>query len=160
VQPGWDGDRPPALKFDDERKARFLATLEEHGMVTIAARAAAVTTDTVYKHREADEAFAKAWEEACAAYCDRLEMEAYRRALKAWTSPQAHSLQDATMPVTGPCRRHRTPIDAQDGSRPRHWSTKVTMTASSELSGSQPWGNSISIRCCQPRMSVPGRGGS
>lgn len=82
-----DVAEPPALKFDDERKATFLAALEAHGMVTTAARAAAVTTDTVYKHRKADEAFAHAWAEAYAAYCDRLEMEAYRRAVDGVDEP-------------------------------------------------------------------------
>jgi hypothetical protein len=56
-------------------------------MVTTAARAAAVSTETVYQHRKADEAFAQAWAEAYAAYCDRLEMEAYRRAVDGVDEP-------------------------------------------------------------------------
>jgi hypothetical protein len=75
------------IRFDDERKVTFLAALEAHGMVTTAARAAAITTETVYQHRKADEAFAQAWAEAYAAYCDRLEMEAYRRAVDGVDEP-------------------------------------------------------------------------
>jgi hypothetical protein len=79
--------RPPARKFDAERKATFLTALEAHGMVTTAARAAAITSHTVHEHRKADEAFAQAWVQAYAAYCDRLEMEAYRRAVEGVDEP-------------------------------------------------------------------------
>jgi hypothetical protein len=66
----------------------------------------------------------------------------------------AYSLQDASVPVTGPCSRethegitairNERDLDAQEGARPRHRSTKATMTGSSGPSGSQPSGSSAS----------------
>lgn len=81
---GWRGEMCRAYKFGDERKSQFLAALEETGMVTTSAMAAGVHTETPYAHRDKDPAFAKAWEDALNKYRDRLEIEAYRRAVVGW----------------------------------------------------------------------------
>jgi len=62
------------------RKKRFLAVLAAGHSVMTAAEAAGVARQTVYRWRQEDEAFARAWDEAIEAGTDRLEDEALRRA--------------------------------------------------------------------------------
>lgn len=78
--------RNPTI-FNDDRKRVFLRLLEDIGTVSKAARGAGVVTSTVYKHRNDDAEFAEAWDEARAMYCDRLEEEAYRRAVEGTEKP-------------------------------------------------------------------------
>lgn len=65
----------------DRARARFLDVLRESCNVSAAARAAGVNRRTPYKWREDDDEFAEAWEEAEATARDRLEEEAWRRAI-------------------------------------------------------------------------------
>jgi hypothetical protein len=59
----------------------FLAALRDCGNVRAATKAAQVDRSTPYKLRDADPAFAKAWDEAMHDAADVLEAEARRRAI-------------------------------------------------------------------------------
>lgn len=65
----------------------FLTILAESGIVTTACEAAGVDRSTVYLRRDADPAFAAAWEQALEDAADRLEAEARRRAYEGWDEP-------------------------------------------------------------------------
>ncbi len=75
------------LRIAGRRTKRFLATLAESGNVTVAAQAAGVSRSGVYVQRQLDDAFAKAWEEAEEVAADRLEAEAWRRAVEGVAEP-------------------------------------------------------------------------
>lgn len=66
---------------------KFLHELAESGSVTKAAKAADVARQTVYEWREADAAFAAAWDQAIEIATDALEEEARRRAKDGWEEP-------------------------------------------------------------------------
>lgn len=59
----------------------FLALLRETGNVSAAARAAGTCRSRCYEWRRRDQAFANAWADALEEAADRLEMEAFRRAV-------------------------------------------------------------------------------
>ena len=59
----------------------FLTALREWPVVQHACDAAQVDRAAVYRRRQTDEAFAKAWEDAMEAGVDRAEREAFRRAV-------------------------------------------------------------------------------
>ncbi|MEC7236857.1 MAG: hypothetical protein VXW17_02435, partial [Pseudomonadota bacterium] len=59
----------------------FLAQLRETGNVSAAARAAGTCRSRCYEGRRRDPAFAAAWADALEEAADRLEMEAFRRAV-------------------------------------------------------------------------------
>lgn len=63
-------------------KGRFLAWHRMGNSVSKAARVAGVDRRTVYRWRDRDPEFAKAWKEARAGLVEDLEMEAYDRAFK------------------------------------------------------------------------------
>jgi hypothetical protein len=63
------------------KKEAFLAHLGVSGNISAAASAAGVDRKTPYNWREADPAFAAAWDAQCEAGLDELEREAARRAL-------------------------------------------------------------------------------
>jgi hypothetical protein len=60
----------------------FLAQLRETGNVSAAARAAGTCRSRCYEWRRRDQAFAADWADALEEAADRLEMEAFRRAVK------------------------------------------------------------------------------
>ena len=60
---------------------RFLAVLRETGNVSAAARQAGTSRSVCYRHRRRHAGFAAAWEDAVEEAADRLEMEAFRRAV-------------------------------------------------------------------------------
>lgn len=66
--------------LSDRVKALFLEELARTGNVSAAARAADRTRQAFYAHRDVDEAFSEAWEDAIHQATDRLELEARRRA--------------------------------------------------------------------------------
>jgi hypothetical protein len=78
---------PTKRRVTARRQQRFLAALAETGNITLAARAAAVPRSSIYEHRAADAAFAKAWEEAEQIAADRLEAEAWRRGVDGVPEP-------------------------------------------------------------------------
>ena len=59
----------------------FLAQLRETGNVSAAARAAGTCRSRCYEWRQRDRTFAAAWADALEEAADRLEMEAFRRAV-------------------------------------------------------------------------------
>lgn len=65
----------------------FLEALAGGASITRSAQAAAVGRTTVYEWREADEAFAAAWDDALEAGSDLLEDEARRRAVEGVERP-------------------------------------------------------------------------
>lgn len=70
LSPNWDRNDPAsnwylgARKLNDERRAIFLAKLEEHGRIGIACRWAGVNRSTVNDHRKMDPDFDAACKEA------------------------------------------------------------------------------------------------
>ncbi len=69
------------------RRRRFLEYLESTGHVLRSAAAAGASIRAFYKWREDDWAFAADWEAALECAIDRLEDEAFRRALQGVTVP-------------------------------------------------------------------------
>lgn len=65
----------------------FLEVLGKTANVTEAARSAGIGRMTAYDWRAADEAFAKAWDDALEVSVDALEAEARRRAVEGWEEP-------------------------------------------------------------------------
>lgn len=65
----------------------FLEVLGKTANVTEAARSAGIGRMTAYDWRSADEAFAKAWDDALEVSVDALEAEARRRAVEGWEEP-------------------------------------------------------------------------
>jgi hypothetical protein len=71
-----------------EKGEKFLKKLRETGgNVSRACKAEGIGRRTAYEWRAADEAFARAWDEAVEAGLDDLEQEAYRRAFKGTRKP-------------------------------------------------------------------------
>lgn len=68
-------------------KPIFLAALAELPVVTHACNAAGINRSTVSRAREADEDFAKAWDEAMEQGIDKAEQEAFRRAVVGFEEP-------------------------------------------------------------------------
>lgn len=71
----------------------FLAALREWPIVQHACDAVGILRCTAYRARQADEAFAKAWEEAMDAGVDRAEHEAFRRAVQGLEEPVVYQGQ-------------------------------------------------------------------
>ena len=67
---------PPGLQ------EAFLAQLRETGNVSAAARVAGTCRSRCYEWRRRDRVFAAAWADALEEAADRLEMEAFRRAVR------------------------------------------------------------------------------
>lgn len=74
-------------KRTDAREKKFLDVLRETCNVSEAANAAGVARRTVYEWRDADDAFRAAWDEAEQVAADRLEREAWRRAVEGTDKP-------------------------------------------------------------------------
>jgi hypothetical protein len=75
------------FRITGQRSRRFLETLAETGNVTAAAAAAGISRGGAYDHRQIDDAFAAAWREAEEIAADRLESEAWRRAVDGVSEP-------------------------------------------------------------------------
>lgn len=67
--------------FCERRRKLFLKALERNGVVTDACEIAEVSPDTVYSARDRNPVFRKQMERARGKAIDRLEKEAYRRAV-------------------------------------------------------------------------------
>ena len=68
---GWEGD--------------FLAAMRDNGILRVACQLARISSTTVYRRRESDPAFAKAYVEAQSMAVDILESAAWTRAVKGVT---------------------------------------------------------------------------
>src|SRR5205809_104871 len=75
------------LKLTKPRQQRFLTTLAATGNVSVAVALAGTSRTRVYQLRRADAAFAERWEEAEQIAADRLEQEAWRRAVEGVQEP-------------------------------------------------------------------------
>ena len=78
---------PGRKKLVGARRARFIAALGETGNVAEAARRVGIGRTCAYAARQADPAFADAWDAAIDDATDRLEAEARRRALDGVEEP-------------------------------------------------------------------------
>ena len=74
----------------DRAREKFIAVLSESCNVSEAARAAGIGRQTAYEWRAADPSFAAEWEEAEQYAADRLEREAWRRAVEGTQKPVFH----------------------------------------------------------------------
>ena len=74
----------------DRAREKFLAVLRETCNVSEAARAAAIGRRTAYEWRDADETFAADWDDAEQEAADKLEREAWRRAVEGVDKPVTH----------------------------------------------------------------------
>ncbi len=74
----------------DRAREKFLAVLRESCNVSEAARAAAIGRRTAYEWRDADQKFAAEWAEAEQEAIDKLEREAWRRAVEGVDKPIIH----------------------------------------------------------------------
>lgn len=75
-----------ALRTAKKREA-FLAELARRGNVSDACRAVDAPRQTMYDWRETDPAFAAAWDAALDEAADRMEREAFRRAVEGVDEP-------------------------------------------------------------------------
>ena len=78
---------PGRKKLVGRRRARFIEALRESANVAEAARRTGVGRTCAYAARQADPAFAEAWDAAIDEATDRLEAEARRRALDGVPEP-------------------------------------------------------------------------
>lgn len=68
-------------------KAVFLSELAASYSITHASDAAGVARSTAYEHRDRDEEFRAAWDEAVTRIDDKLEQSAMSRAIDGWDEP-------------------------------------------------------------------------
>ena len=68
-------------------KPPYLAALREIPVVAHGCKAVGIERSTAYRAREADEDFAKAWDEAMEEGVDRAEKEAFRRGIVGYEEP-------------------------------------------------------------------------
>lgn len=68
-------------------KPAFLAALRELPVIAHACKAVGIERSTAYRAREADQAFADAWDDAVEDGVDRAEQEAFRRAVVGFEEP-------------------------------------------------------------------------
>jgi hypothetical protein len=68
----------------------FLASLREMPVVSRACGVVGIERSTAYRRRDADEAFAAAWDDAMEAGVDKAEQEAFRRAVHGYEEPLTH----------------------------------------------------------------------
>jgi hypothetical protein len=79
-----------SARFDAEAREKFLTELRRRGNVADAVRAAGFGRTCAYEHRQADPAFAAAWDLAVEEAADGLEAEAWRRAVEGTARPVYH----------------------------------------------------------------------
>lgn len=77
-------------------KSAWLAAFERHGTVSAACRAADIGRSTVYEART-DEAFAQAWDDIESETTDRMEREAYRRAVEGFEQGEETRYSDTLL---------------------------------------------------------------
>lgn len=75
---------------DEAKREKFLAELAKSCNVSASCRVAGIGRQTAYDWREKDEAFALAWDGAEQEAVDRLEQEAWRRAVDGFEEPVFH----------------------------------------------------------------------
>jgi len=68
----------------------FLAALSEMPVVAYACQAVGIQRSTAYRAREADEDFARAWDEAMEDGVDKAEQAAFKRGVHGWDEPLTH----------------------------------------------------------------------
>jgi hypothetical protein len=67
---------------EQDWRPRFLAAFQEHLTITAACKAAGIGRQTAYDERRRNEDFAQAWEDLDFEVTERLEREAFRRAVE------------------------------------------------------------------------------
>lgn len=77
-------------KLTPEKRDEFLTLLSETCNVTKSAQAIGISRQCAYDNRDADPAFASAWDNAIEEAVDLLEQEAQRRAFKGTQRPVFH----------------------------------------------------------------------
>lgn len=84
---GRSKPKRPTVDFAEKWMGKFIDHLRDGGTVSVACELAVIGRSTAYRHRQKDETFAIAWADAEEESTDRLEEEAYRRAVKGVKKP-------------------------------------------------------------------------
>lgn len=79
--------KPGVMKFNARRKGTFLKVLGKTGLINKSAAAAGVHPSTVYEHIQHDPEFKAEVERVRTDFNERLEAEAYRRAVDGYDEP-------------------------------------------------------------------------
>lgn len=79
--------RATQIKFDDIQKTIFLEAMLEHGRKMLAAKKADVSLETVNRHLENDEEFAKLYDQVVEERAGRIVEQLEREALEGFTQP-------------------------------------------------------------------------
>lgn len=74
-------------KLTDRAREKFLTLLRVNGNVSESAAGIKVSRTALYEERKDDKTFAAAWDEAVEEAVDKLEGEAWRRAVEGWEEP-------------------------------------------------------------------------
>lgn len=74
------------IKFTPKRRETFLEELRLLGLINMSARAAGISPQTVRNHREVDNEFDNAVQEALEDYAERVRLEVRRRAIEGTTT--------------------------------------------------------------------------
>lgn len=89
-------DTPTHARTERWDRAEFLKQFELTGMVSEAAELTGVSRQTVYMERQRNEDFALAWADVEERSTERMEAEAYRRAVEGVTTPMVSAGQHVT----------------------------------------------------------------
>lgn len=92
-QADLEGGQKHHRKFDDEAKLVFLLCLSRCGLINHSAAAAGVHPTTITDHRQKDEQFDNAVDQALGYFRDRVEAEAIRRAIDGVEVPEFYKGQ-------------------------------------------------------------------
>lgn len=95
-------------------KPAFLAALRELPVIAHACKAVGIERSTAYRAREADQAFADAWDDAVEDGVDRAEQEAFRRGVVGFEEPVLDKGRLAY-------RHERYEVEDVNGNREERW---------------------------------------
>jgi hypothetical protein len=118
-------------------QARLLATLARTGNISAAHKAGRFTRQDVVNLKRMDAAFSEAYEEALEHAADRLEAEAWRRALEGVAHPVVAAGKPVVDPRTGETLTIRRYSDQLlvlllKGSKPEKYSSRATHSTTDE----------------------------
>ncbi|MDC9701519.1 MAG: hypothetical protein PSN37_04775 [Alphaproteobacteria bacterium] len=133
-----------SLVMAKQIRKSFLEALAGTGNVSEAVRVAKISRSTVYKYRKIEVDFAREWDEAEQEAADRLEREAWRRAVEGFDKPVIYrgkvtdiykDYSDRMLELLLKAKRpgkFKKPIDSEETGKERGPQTGLEKTAASE----------------------------